>query len=148
MIRWLFAAVHLIALGIGLGAVWARARALRGPFNDAAFRRIFYADSLWGLSAILWIGTGLTRVLASMEKSAIYYMQNHFFWTKMTLLAVILVLEIRVAMALVRWRRQLAQGITPDTAAAGTLAAISVAEAFIVIVMVFVATGMARGYGM
>ncbi|HJU74055.1 MAG TPA: DUF2214 family protein [Gemmatimonadaceae bacterium] len=148
MLRWLFAALHLIALGIGLGAVWARARALRGPFNEAAFGRIFYADSLWGLSAILWIGTGLTRVLASMEKSAIYYMQNHLFWLKMTLLAIILVLEIRVAMGLVRWRRQLARGITPDTGSAGTFATISVIEALIVIAMVFVATGMARGYGM
>ena len=29
-LRWLLAAVHLLALGIGLGAVWARARSLAG----------------------------------------------------------------------------------------------------------------------
>ncbi len=27
-IRWLLAALHLLALGIGLGAIWARGRAL------------------------------------------------------------------------------------------------------------------------
>ena len=104
--RILFAALHLLALGIGLGAVWSRARALRGPsaLDAASLRRVFYADAWWGVSAILWISTGLTRVFASMEKSTAYYMQNHLFWTKMALLALILVLEIRPMLTFIRWR--------------------------------------------
>jgi len=58
-IRWLLAAVHLLALGVGLGAVWARGRALQTSLDVPALRRVFYADTWWGIAAVLWIGTGL-----------------------------------------------------------------------------------------
>ena len=32
-IRWILAALHLLALGIGLGAVWSRGRLLRQPLG-------------------------------------------------------------------------------------------------------------------
>src|SRR5207247_5390021 len=57
-IRWLLAAVHLLALGVGLGAVWARGRALQAPLDVPALRRVFSADTWWGIAAVLWIGTG------------------------------------------------------------------------------------------
>ena len=44
-IRWLLAAVHLLALGIGLGAVWARGRALGGAVDAMGLRRAFDADT-------------------------------------------------------------------------------------------------------
>ena len=72
-IRWLFAAVHLLALGIGLGAIWARARALQGALDTPGLRRAFYADTWWGIAAILWIATGLARAFGGMEKGAAYY---------------------------------------------------------------------------
>ena len=50
MLRWLLAALHLTALGIGLGAVWVRAGPLRGPLDPAGLRRIFAADSWWALA--------------------------------------------------------------------------------------------------
>ncbi len=92
VLRWLLAAVHLLALGIGLGAVWVRARALRGSFDEAGLRRIFAADSWWGLAAVLWIGTGLWRLLAATEKPTRYYLENHLFWLKMGALLAILLL--------------------------------------------------------
>ena len=93
-IRWLFAALHLLALGIGLGAVWARARAFRSPLDAAGLRRVFYADAWWGIAALVWIATGLTRAFGGLEKGSAYYLHNHVFWTKMLLLGVILVLEV------------------------------------------------------
>lgn len=45
ILRWLFAALHLLALGVGLGAVWARGRALRGELDEAGLRRAFSADA-------------------------------------------------------------------------------------------------------
>ena len=59
--RWLLAAFHLLALGVGLGAVWARGRALRGALDTPSLRRVFYADTWWGVAAFLWIGTGVLR---------------------------------------------------------------------------------------
>ena len=148
MLRWLLAAAHLLALGMGLGAVWARSRALRSSLDLAGLRRAFAADAWWGAAAILWIGTGLWRLFGSTEKDTSYYLHNHVFWTKMALLAVILVLEVGPAMTLGRWRRNVAKGEPVDTRAAARLAGISVIEAGIVVLMVLAATAMARGYGM
>jgi putative membrane protein len=148
LIRWLFAALHLLGLGIGLGAVWARARALRGPLDPAGLRRVFYADGWWGVAAAIWIGTGLVRVIGGLEKSMDYYLQNHLFWGKMTLLLAILVLEVSPMVTLVRWRIQLGRGETPDTRLAGRFASISCLQAVLVLLMVLAATALARGIGM
>ena len=147
MTRWLLASIHLLGLGIGLGAVWARSLALRGPLDRAGLRRVFTADTWWGVSAAVWIGSGLWRLLASTEKATAYYLSNHIFWLKMGLLILILVLEIRPIITITRWRRQ-AGGETPfDTSAAIPLARTSRIQAAIVLLMVLAATAMARGYG-
>ena len=148
LVRWLFAWLHLLGLGIGLGAVWARARALRGPLDTDGLRRVFHADAWWGVAALIWISTGLVRMIAGLEKGTEFYLQNHVFWGKMALLLVILLLEIGPAVTLGRWRRQVASGTRPDTAPAERFARISVAQAVLVVLMVLAATAMARGIGM
>jgi putative membrane protein len=147
MLRWIVAAVHLLALGLGLGAVWARGRALRGELDPAGLRRVFYADSWWGAAAGVWIATGLLRAFAGLEKGSAYYLHNHLFWAKMGLLALILLLEIGPMVTLIRWRFALARGMPVDTRLAGGFARISFLQAGLVLLMVVAATGMARGYG-
>jgi putative membrane protein len=146
-LRWLIAALHLLALGIGLGAVWARARGLQGELHETGLRRVFYADTWWGLAALLWISTGLVRAFGGLEKGTAYYLYNHLFWTKMVVLGLILGFEIRPMVALIRWRVALKHGERPDTRAAPHLAWISVLQAGLVVLMVLLATAMARGYG-
>jgi putative membrane protein len=146
--RWLAASLHLLALGIGLGAVWARGRALRSSPDARTLRQVFFADTLWGLAAVLWISTGLWRLLAGLEKGTGYYLQNHLFLTKMALLALILLLEIRPMITLIRWRKTVSRGEAPDTRAAPLLARISFVQAWLIVLMVFAATAMARGMGM
>jgi putative membrane protein len=145
MLRWLLASFHLLGLGVGLGAVWVRGRGLKGPLDTSGLRRVFRADSLWGLAALLWIGTGLWRLLAGTEKPTGYYLHNHIFMTKMGLLIAILVLELWPMTTLLRWRARVGQGEVPDTAVAPLLARISFTQAWIVVLMVFAATAMARG---
>ncbi|MGH7581272.1 MAG: DUF2214 family protein [Gemmatimonadales bacterium] len=147
LIRWLFAALHLMGLGIALGSVWARARALGGPLDPAGLRRVFYADSWWGVSAVVLVGTGLVRVIVGLEKGMDYYLQNHVFWGKMALLLGVIVLESSPMVALVRWRVQLSRGEAPDTRRAGRFARISYAQALLLLLMVLAATAMARGIG-
>jgi putative membrane protein len=146
-LRWLLAALHLLGLGIGLGAVYARSRALRGVLDGPGFRRVFLADSWWGVAAGLWIVTGLVRAFGGFEKGTDYYLQNHLFLTKMGLLVLILVLEIGPMVRLIVWRRSLAQGIMPDTSSASRYARVSMIQAVLVLLMVAAATGMARGFG-
>lgn len=146
-LRWILAAVHLLALGIGLGAVWVRGRALRSDLSVERLRTVFRADTLWGLAAVLWIATGLWRLLGGLEKGTSYYLGNHMFLTKMGLLLLIIVLEISPMITLLRWRRAVAAGTAVDTTAAGRLATISVVQAGLIVLMVLAATAMARGIG-
>ena len=147
MLRWTLASLHLLALGIGLGAVWARGRALKGPLDRAGLRRVFAADTWWGVAAALWLVTGLWRLLAGTEKATGYYLHNHLFWTKMMLFVLILLLELAPMLGLIAWRRQLARGVEPDTSRARLYQRLSVSESIIVILMLVIAAGMARGYG-
>jgi putative membrane protein len=148
MLRWLLASFHLLALGLGLGAVWVRGRGLKGPLDASGLRRVFLADTMWGLAALLWIGTGLWRLLGGTEKPTDYYLHNHAFMTKMALLLLLLGLELRPMITLIRWRRRVGRGELPDSRLAPLLARISFIQAGIVVLMVFAATAMARGlYG-
>lgn len=147
MSRWILAAVHLVALGIGLGAVWARGRALRGPLDAPGVRRVLYADTWWGIAAILWIGTGLARLFGGFEKGSAYYLHNHYFWVKMGLFMSILLLEVVPMITFIKWRRSVARGEIVDAARARTLATTSFVQAVLVGLMVLAATAMARGYG-
>jgi putative membrane protein len=147
-LRWMFAAFHLIALGIGLGAVWARSRALRQPLDAAGLDRVFEADTWWGIAAALWISTGLVRVFSGLEKGVEYYIRNDFFLVKMFLLAAILVLEAGVMRGLLRWRSAVRRGEAPDTSGAASFATRSYVQATLVVLMVLAASAMARGFGM
>jgi putative membrane protein len=147
MIRWIFAAVHLIGLGIGLGAVWTRGQALRGPLDPHGLARVFRADGWWGGAAFIWLSTGLVRLLSSMEKGPTYYLHNSFFHTKLTLFVLILLLEMMPMVTLIRWRKAVRQGQTPDTSRARAMSRISTVQAILVLLIVFVAAGMARGLG-
>lgn len=147
-LRWLLATLHLLALGIGLGAVWARARTLgSSPLDAPVLRRAFTADTWWGIAGFLWIATGLWRLLAGTEKPTGYYMGNHVFWTKMALLAAVIVLEVWVATRITRWRIQLGRGEPPDLTSAAAFSRVSYVQAVLVVLMVLAATAMARGVG-
>src|SRR4051794_17872253 len=157
MLRLTLAALHLIALGLGLGAVIARGTALRESPSNTALRRAFRADTLWGIAAALWIATGVWRMVKGLEKPSGYYYTNPVFHAKMGLFALILILEIWPMMTLIRWRRSFRRGESADRLMSGgagkRIALISHFEALIVVGMVFVAGvaspggGAARGGG-
>ena len=147
-LTWIVAALHLLALGIGLGAVWTRYRAFLGTLDAVGVRRVLAADTWWAVAAALWLLTGLTRLFAGTDKVTAYYTSNWLFWTKMTLFVVIVLHEIRPMLALMRWRKAIAAGRAPDISQAARFARISKTQAFLVVAMVIAATGMARGFGM
>lgn len=147
MTRLILAAVHLLGLGVGLGSVWARAAALSGPLDAAAVRRVLAADAWWGIAALVWLVTGLWRLLAGLEKTTGYYLSSHLFWTKMGLFLLIFALELRPIGTFTRWRREVAGGRLPDPAGAAGIAATSRVQAALVVAIVLVATAMARGFG-
>ena len=146
-LRWFVAAAHLLGLGLGLGAIWSRSRALKDPSNPGSIQRAIFADTLWGIAALLWISTGLARAFAGLEKGSDYYLSSNAFWVKMILLGLVLALEIWPMITLIRWRIRLGRGQAIDTRHARYFAQISVIQAVLVVAMVFAATAMARGLG-
>lgn len=134
-----------------MAAIDARARAMRRLGSPPALRDAFIADSWWGVSALLWIGTGLMRWLMGTEKPAEFYNSNHIFYAKMGLLVLVLVLEIWPMMTLIRWRIAKAKGTLPaveDMMPVGRrISTISTVQGFLLIGMVVSAVLMARGFG-
>jgi putative membrane protein len=151
MLRLTLAALHLIALGLGLGAVLARGTALREAPSAGAMRRALRSDAVWGIAAALWIVTGLWRLLAGTEKAPDYYFRNTFFNLKMGLLVVILAFEVSPILTLTRWRRALGRGESAESlmvpGATRRIATFSHVQALLVVLMVVAAVAMARGYG-
>ena len=140
-------ALHVLALAIGLPAVWLRGRALRAPLDAAGFGRLFAADAVWGVAAALWLGTGLLRAFAGLEKGSAFYLGSSLFWTKMALFVLVVALEISPMVTFIRWRALRGRGQTPDTSGARTLYVINHVEMAVVVLIVFVASFMARGFG-
>jgi putative membrane protein len=116
--------------------------------DHAGLRRVFRADTLWGIAAFLWISTGLLRAFGGLEKGAAYYLSNPVFWAKMSMLILIIVLEMLPIATFGRWRAQSKAGVAMDLGRAPLLARISVIQAILVVLMVFAATAMARGVGL
>lgn len=144
-LNWLLAFLHLLALGIGLGAVWGRRRALREAPGPEMLRRVFYADHLWAMAGVLWLVTGLVRAFGPLEKGAAWYLAQPFFHAKLGLFVVILALEAAPLAGLIRWRIQARRGLPVDMAKARLFAAISTIQGALVVVMVGLAVAIARG---
>ena len=147
MISAIVAAVHVLALAIGLPSVFLRGRALAGPLDAERFRRLFAADNVWGVASALWIVTGLWRAFGGLEKGAPFYLNSRLFWTKLGLFGLVFVLEIWPMMTFIRWRRQLGRGQRPDTSRAALFSRLNHLEMALVVLIVFVASLMARGFG-
>jgi putative membrane protein len=145
--RLLLAALHFLALGIGLGSIWGRARALRGPLDTTGLRRVFYNDAWWGIAALLWLLTGFARAFGPFEKGAAFYLGTPLFHAKVGLFIVVFLLELWPMITFIAWRRRVGRGETPNLSRAATFAAISYVEATLVAFIVFVAVAMARGVG-
>ena len=62
-------ALHLFALALGLPSVFLRGRALKRPLDRDGFARLFAADSVWGIAAVLWLVTGLLRAFGGRGPS-------------------------------------------------------------------------------
>ncbi len=150
IVRASLSALHVLALALGVGAVFARGLRLRDlrrePGDGEALRRLFLADNAWGVAAILWIATGLLRAFGRVEKQPDFYLRNGFFWVKMGLFALVFALEIRPMMTFMRWRKERARGKEPAIGPnLDALLALNDAEAVLVVVIPFVAALMARG---
>jgi len=144
VISALLSAIHLLTLALGLGAVFARGRALAGPLDGAGWRRLLAADNAWGVAAGLWIASGLARVFFGGKETSFYW-RNGFFWMKMALFALVFLLELAPMTTFIRVRAARRRGAPLPRFSVDTYRRINALEMVLVVAIVFVATFMARG---
>lgn len=144
----LLSSLHVLALAIGLPGVFLRGRALaRLPNEPAALGPLFAADNAWGLAALLWISTGLTRALGPFEKGPGFYGHSTLFWVKMSGLGAVLLLELLPMVTFIRWRIAQAKGQPIDFSSVPRLRGLNRAELLLTLALPFLASMMARGLG-
>lgn len=140
MLAAFFSTFHILALVIGLPGVWVRGRALRS--RDLPL--LFKADAAWGVAAVLWLATGLTRVFVT-EKGASGYASQPLFWVKMSLFGLVVLLELWPMITFVRWRIRQARSLEIDLGAVPALIRVNDIELGLTLLLPFVASMMARG---
>ncbi len=147
----LLAALHYLALGIGLGALFVRGRCFKAlkqnPQNPKLLSALFLSDNFWGISAFLWIATGLARLFGGLEKTPSFYWGNGFFWLKMGLFLAIFLIELVPMVKLIQARIKLKKGqripLTPSLL--DKLFSLNHMELVLLFLIPFAAAGMARG---
>ena len=144
MLAAIVSALHLTSLALALTAVFSRGVALRALVTGdrSALGRVLSADNVWGITALLSLATGLFRLFGGLDKEADFYLYNGFFWLKMGLFALVLVLEIRPMITFIRWRMALMRGGEPDTRGIPLLLRINNAEILLVLLIPFAAAAM------
>lgn len=147
----LASALHLLSLALGLGGIVLRAVAFSQGAQDPeqmAWRpRLFLADNLWGIAALFWIGTGLWRLFAGLEKPMIWYLSYGVFWFKMALFGLIFALELPPMIMLIKARIAAGkQAWQPSQTVLKRYALLSWVEASLTVSIVFVAALMAHGW--
>lgn len=140
----LLSAIHMLTLGLGMGSIFARGRALARPLDDAGWKRLLAADDAWGVAALLWIASGLGRVFYGGKETAFYW-RNGFFWLKLALFGLVLVLELRPMSTFIRARIARRRGLPAPPFPLATYQRINAAELTIIVLIVFTAAFMARG---
>lgn len=143
--HWFLAAIHLLAVALGLWAVLTRGTAFsRLAAGTAQVRSVLVADNVWGICAGILLISGLLRAFGGYEKGTDYYLHQPLFHLKMTLFMIILLLELAPMISLIKWRLALGRGTAVDLGRAKLFARISHIEALLLMLMIVAATGMAR----
>lgn len=139
--------LHFLALLIGSAGIVVRIFGLKENLERSNnLEKIYFGDNLWGLAALVWIVTGLVRVFGDFDKGSQYYLTSHWFYLKMSLFALIFVLEIYPMITLIKWRMRNKQDLIPnDLAKLRVMYKLSLIELSVLVFIPLCATIMARG---
>ena len=139
---------HLLAFALTACLVYEFI-AYRRNMRIAEIQRIQRVDLIYGISAGLLLVIGLLRVYF-FEKGVNFYMNNPFFWVKMTAFILVALLSIDPTIRYIRWNRTLRRNEVPEITEPEyrrTRLLLSL-EVIGIAVILLAASMMARGVGM
>jgi putative membrane protein len=140
--------LHFVLAFILVGAIAAESFILRLPVDGRVARLLLRIDLFYGVSAVLLIIVGVSRVIWGAKGWA-YYQVQPFFWAKMATFALIGLLSIAPTRAFMRWVKQAGSDpsfVVPE-AEAKRIRRLAVVETHLVALLVLFAALMARAIG-
>jgi putative membrane protein len=140
--------LHFVFAFILVGALVAESFILRLPIDSRTARVLLRADMFYGVSSVLLILAGISRVLWG-EKGWAYYQAQPFFWAKMATFAVIGILSIAPTRAFMRWVKayNADAAFAPPEAEVKKVRRLVTIEVHLIALLLLFATLMARGIG-
>lgn len=102
------ASLHLFALGVGLGGLWSRARALRDSVlrsgDPRALRRAHAGNMWWSVAVLVWLITGVWWLAHGTRNSTSIYAMDAGFAVKLALFVAVVAFEVWPTAKFARWR--------------------------------------------
>ncbi len=154
MLSAIIASLHYIGLAVSFWSIAERARnlyLLKKNQNDTLIRdKVFFYDNFWGLAALLIISSGILRAFFGYEKGTEYYLSNFVFYTKIGMVVAILLMELYPMIHFIKWRVHIAKQNTVKYSALQLerFFVISCLQTILLIIIILLASLMARGFGM
>ena len=144
--RLVIASLHLVALGMGLGGLWSRARALRDSRRRSgeprALRRAYAGAAWWSVAVLVWLITGVWWLVTGAANVSSIYAVDAGFFVKLALFAVVVGLEVWPVTTFVRWRFSYAE---PKPREVRRIETISYLQCALVVAIVVAAASRTRG---
>ncbi len=140
--------LHFVFAFILVGAIAAEAFILRLPLDGRVARLLLRVDLFYGVSAVLIILAGISRVIWG-AKDWDYYQSQPFFWAKMATFAAIGLLSIVPTRRFIRWVKAFNAdpNFVPAEADVKDARRIVVIETHLIALLLLFAALMARGIG-
>jgi putative membrane protein len=140
--------LHFVLAFILVGSIVAEAFVLRLPVDGRVARLLLRIDLFYGVSAVLLVLAGVSRVIWG-AKGWDYYNDQPFFWAKMATFGAIGLISIAPTRTFIRWVGQARDnpGFAVPETEAKRVRRLVVAETHLVALLVLFAALMARGIG-
>ncbi|MBX9833488.1 MAG: DUF2214 family protein [Burkholderiaceae bacterium] len=143
----LLAALHLVAILTFVVFLSSQAALCRIEWmNAAVVERLARLDVIYGVAAMLMIGSGLARLIWGI-KGASWYLSQPMFHIKITIVVVMAILSIWPSIMFRRWRRSLrATGALPGELEVKKVRRLVMIQSHTLPVVAVIAVFWARGW--
>ena len=143
----LASALHMAGLVLTTVAILIRDRGLEDPSEHKNHRAIDIGDTLMIFFSMMLIGAGVWRLFGALEKPTDWYLANPYFWTKLGLVGLISAIESYLMVVFFSWRFQAKRKEALNLKNLKWVRALNRAELVISVAVIFLAAGVAHGYG-
>jgi putative membrane protein len=104
---------HYLSIGIIFAALAIEFFTLKEELNLKEAWRILWADSAYGIAAIIVLVTGILRVLYFAKDTA-YYLNNPIFWVKIGVYLIVGTVSLYPTISFLKWIKSLMDKKVPE----------------------------------